>query len=136
VRRYLGDSYWCADYKTLLAPDERTVDVSADMSARDRLLEPGGEAQWCLFDPIISVIHGLRYRSTGDAEALRLQTEHLNRSLRQLTGPDTAFPPLRCPESYYREHGRYVPNDVTPLLWTQANLRLALHHMEDSLAGT
>jgi phosphorylase kinase alpha/beta subunit len=135
VRRYLGDSYWCADYKTLLAPDERTVDVSADMSARDRLLEPGGEAQWCLFDPIISVIHGLRYRSTGDAEALRLQTEHLNRSLRQLTGPDTAFPPLRCPESYYREHGRYVPNDVTPLLWTQANLRLALHHMQESLAG-
>jgi phosphorylase kinase alpha/beta subunit len=135
VRRYLGDSYWCANYKTLVAPTKRTVDVSADLTARDRLLEPGGEAQWCLFDPIVSVIHGLRYRSTGEAGALRLQTEHLNRSLRQLTATDTAFAPLRCPESYYRENGRYVPNDATPLLWTQANLRLALHHMETSLAA-
>ncbi len=135
VRRYLGDSYWCADYKTLLDAGNRTVDVSDDMSARDRLLRPGGEAQWCIFDPILSVIHGLRYRSTGDAAALALQHHHLNRSLSQLTGDGTPFPPLRCPESYYCENGRYVPNDITPLLWTQANLRLALHHMEQSLDG-
>jgi phosphorylase kinase alpha/beta subunit len=135
VRRYQGDSYWCADYKTLLDPAQRTVDVSDDMSARDRLLKPGGEAQWCLFDPILSVIHGVRYRETGDVDAPRLQTDHLNRSLRQLTGTDTAFAPLRCPESYYSQNGRYVPNDITPLLWTQANLRLALHHMEASVDG-
>jgi phosphorylase kinase alpha/beta subunit len=136
VRRYLGDSYWCADYKTLLDAGNRTVDVSDDMSARDRLLQPGGEAQWCLFDPIISVTHGLRYRRTGDPASLQLQHRHLNRSLSQLTGAGTSFPPLRCPESYYCEHGRYVPNDITPLLWTQANLRLALHHMEQSLGGS
>ena len=135
VRRYRGDSYWCADYKTLLDLDRRTVDVSDNMSARDRLLRPGGEAQWCIFDPILSVIQGLKYRSTGDAAALELQHHHLNRSLRQLTGPGTSFPPLRCPESYYCENGRYVPNDITPLLWTQANLRLALHQMELSLPG-
>ena len=133
IRRYLGDSYWCADYKRLLAPAARTIDCSADTSARDRLLVPGGEAQWCLFDPIVSIVHGMRYRRTGDARALELQTTHLNRSLRQLTGTGTAFPPLRCPESYYRENGRYVPNDITPLLWTQANLRLALQQMEASL---
>ena len=133
VRRYVGDSYWCADYKTLLDAGNRTVDVSDDMSARDRLLQPGGEAQWCLFDPILSVIHGLRYRRTRDPAALQLQHHHLNRSLRQLTGTGTPFAPLRCPESYYCENGRYVPNDITPLLWTQANLRLALHHMEQSL---
>lgn len=133
IRRYLGDSYWCADYKTLLDPANRTVDFSNDMSARDRLLKPGGEAQWCIFDPILSVIHGLRYQQTGEAEPLRLQTEHLNRSLRQLTGESLPFPPLRCPESYYCENGRWVPNDITPLLWTQANLRLALHFMESSL---
>lgn len=133
VRRYLGDSYWCADYKKLLDPASRTVDVSEDMSARDRLLQPGGEAQWCIFDPIISVIHGLRYQQTGDAGHLELQVEHLNRSLRQLTGDGSAFPPLRCPESYYRENGIWGPNDITPLLWTQANLRLALHFAEQSL---
>ena len=135
VRRYLGDSYWCADYKSLLDASTRTVDVSDDMSARDRLLRPGFEAQWCIFDPILSVIHGLRYRSTRDAAALALQHHHLNRSLSQLTGADSPFPPLRCPESYYCENGRYVPNDITPLLWTQANLRLALHQMEQSLIG-
>ena len=132
IRRYIGDSYWCADYKKLVEPARRTVDFSDDMASRDRLLVPGGEAQWCLFDPIVSIIHGLRYRQSGDAEALELQTAHLNRSLRQLTAMGTAFPPLRCPESYYRENGRYVPNDVTPLLWTQANLRLALRAMEES----
>ena len=134
VRRYLGDSYWCADYKKLLDPASRTVDVSDDMSARDSLLQPGGEAQWCLFDPIISVIHGRRYQQTGDAGQRELQTQHLNRSLRQLTGEGGSFPPLRCPESYYRENGVWGPNDITPLLWTQANLRLALHFMEQSLA--
>lgn len=133
IRRYLGDSYWCADYKKLLDPSNRTVDVSDDMSARDRLLQPGGEAQWCIFDPIISVIHGLRYQQTGDVRQLDLQTQHLNRSLRQLTGEGGSFPPLRCPESYYRENGVWGPNDIVPLLWTQANLRLALHFQEQSL---
>jgi phosphorylase kinase alpha/beta subunit len=135
IRRYLGDSYWCADYKKLLDPSNRTVDVSDDMSARDRLLQPGGEAQWCIFDPIISVIHGLRYQQTGEARALEQQTEHLNRSLRQLTDQDGSFPPLRCPESYYRENGVWGPNDIVPLLWTQANLRLALHFINQSLLG-
>jgi phosphorylase kinase alpha/beta subunit len=101
-----------------------------------RLLQPGGEAQWCIFDPILSVIHGLRFQSTGDTERLRLQTQHLNRSLRQLTGEGISFPPLRCPESYYLENGHWGPNDITPLLWTQANLRLALHFMEQSLLGS
>ena len=133
VRRYLGDSYWCADYKKLLDPANRTVDVSEDMSARDRLLQPGGEAQWCIFDPIISIIHGLRYQQTGDVGQLELQLDHLNRSLRQLTTDGGPFPALRCPESYYRENGVWGPNDITPLLWTQANLRLALHFAEQSL---
>ncbi|MFM9960949.1 MAG: glycoside hydrolase family 15 protein [Planctomycetaceae bacterium] len=133
IRRYLGDSYWCADYKKLLDPNSRTVDVSDDMSARDSLLQPGGEAQWCLFDPILSVIHGQRFQQTGDAGQLELQTRHLNRSLRQLSGEGGSYPPLRCPESNYRENGVWGPNDITPLLWTQANLRLALHFMEQSL---
>lgn len=135
IRRYLGDSYWCANYKALLDPNNRTTDFSNDMAARDRLLQPEGEAQWCIFDPILSVIHGRRFQATGDESRLRLQTEHLNRSLRQLTSDNGSFPPLRCPESYYLENDRWGPNDITPLLWTQANLRLALHFLEQSLNG-
>ena len=136
IRRYLGDSYWCADYKTALPPDERTADFSGDMASRDRLLKPGQEAQWCIFDPIISVIYGLKFQAAGLAEHRRMQTYYLNRSLGQLTGSGGEFPPYRCPESYYCESGRYVPNDVTPLLWTQANLALALRGMETTLLSS
>ena len=130
IRRYIGDSYWCADYRDLLPPETRTTDYSEDMSVRDRLLHPGEEAQWCLFDPIISIIHAQRYLKTNDAHDRQLQIEHLRRSLAQLTTSESRFDPYRCPESYFLEHGQWIPNDITPLLWTQANLRLALHWME------
>lgn len=134
VRRYLGDSYWCADYKEKLAADVRTADFSDNLADRDRLLEPGKEAQWCLFDPIVSIHYGLRYERTGESEDRRRQVQHLNRSLSQLTQPDSRFGAYRCPESYFFERGQYVPNDICPLLWTQANLKLALTLFERSLA--
>ena len=134
IRRYLGDSYWCADYRTLLSADTRTSDFSEDMSQRDALLKPGEEAQWCIFDPILSVIFGRRYLHSGRPGDLAEQQFHLRRSLSQLTPPDSPFGPYRCPESYFLERGRYVPNDITPLLWTQANLRRALAQMELSLS--
>lgn len=131
IRRYLGDSYWCADYKTLLAADARTADFSDNLGARDRLLKPGLEAQWCIFDPILSVIYGRKAPKT-DAD-FQLQVAHLQRSLGQLTTAASRFGAYRCPESYFCENGTYVPNDITPLLWTQANLRLALHFFRESL---
>ncbi len=134
IRRYRGDSYWCANYRTLLSAETRTADFSEDMSSRDSLLKPGEEAQWCLFDPIVSIIHGRRYLETGDRRELDRQKEYLSRSLSQLTPPDSPFGGYRCPESYFLEGDRYVPNDITPLLWTQANLRLALAQMETSLS--
>lgn len=134
IRRYLGDSYWCADYKNKLAADQRTADFSDNLAERDRLLEPGLEAQWCLFDPILSIHYGLRHQRAGEAEDRRRQVHHLNRSLGQLTRADSRFGAYRCPESYFRERGRYVPNDICPLLWTQANLKLALWLASDLLA--
>ena len=126
IRRYLGDSYWCANYKQKLAANVRTADFSDNLADRDRLLEPGMEAQWCLFDPILSIHFGQRYRRTRDRRDRQRQIEHLNRSLSQLTPPGSLFGPYRCPESHYCENGVYVPNDICPLLWTQANLKLAL----------
>lgn len=126
IRRYIGDSYWCADYRQKLAANQRTVDFSDNLADRDKLLEPALEAQWCLFDPIVSIHYGLRYQRTGESEDRRRQVHHLQRSLRQLTRPGTGAVAYRCPESYFSEQGRYVPNDICPLLWTQANLKLAL----------
>jgi len=134
IRRYQGDSYWCANYRDLLAPEVRTTDFSEDMSIRDRLLKSGQEAQWCLFDPILSVIHGQRFLETDDSAILTEQYRHLKRSLMQLTDAHSRFPAYRCPESYFLEQETWIPNDITPLLWTQANLRLALHWMRKSAA--
>ena len=130
IHRYKGDSYWCANYRELLSADKRTTDYSDDTSARDALLNEGEEAQWCIFDPILSVIYGQRYLKTGLDEDRNLQVEHLRRSLAQLTNSLYQFPEYRCPESYFIEKDEWVPNDICPLLWTQANLLLALHWMK------
>lgn len=137
IRRYLGDSYWCPDYKEKFLRTELTADQSATMADRDAHAQYGLEAQWCLFDPILSVIYGKHHieaRSTGRveaaAEALRLQIDYLNRSIRQLTDGENELPEFRSPEAYYMEKGRYVPNDHTPLLWSQANLWLAVHQIQ------
>jgi phosphorylase kinase alpha/beta subunit len=95
------------------------------------MLEPGMEAQWSLFDPIVSVVYGKWYRASGDAQWLRLQTEYFNRSLAQITAD------LKCPELWHWEAGPDgVPlletSEATPLLWTQANLWMALNEMEQS----
>ena len=133
IRRYPGDSYWCADYRTLMSAEARTADFSDDLDARDKLLKPGMEAQWCIFDPVIACIHGQRYLADGDPASLQLQIEATRRALSQLTPAGSRFPRYRCPESYFCEKGEWIPNDITPLLWTQANLWQALTMLQQSL---
>jgi hypothetical protein len=134
IRRYLGDSYWTANYKDKVPAAHLTADVSERQEERDALARPGEEAQWCIFDPIVSIIAGRRYLSTGDPADLDRQVRHLNRSLGQFTGSDCPQGELLCPEAYHLQHRRYVPNDNLPLPWTQANLWLALIAMEQSAA--
>lgn len=130
IRRYPGDSYWCADYKALYPPEVRSGDFSRTQAERDAHLRPGQEAQWCLFDPLLSVIHGRRYRQLGgERQALQAQIRHFHRALGQLTPASPQVPAWRCPEAYYLEQGRHVPNDQVPLQWTQAYLRLAFDQM-------
>ena len=126
IRRYIGDSYWCADYRELFSPQERSGDFSHNMERRDRLLKEGQEAQWCIFDPILSAICGNRYLRSGIASDIENQVAHFNRSLGQITST------LRCPEAYFIERCEYVPNDNVPLRWTQANLWLALKLMKST----
>ncbi len=139
IRRYEGDSYWCADYKEFLAADQRAVDFSDDLAGRDRLLKPGAEAQWCIFDPAISCAYARRYSNDHqngfglDEKTLLKQIGHLQRSLSQLTDASHSLGAYRCPESYFRSRGVWIPNDITPLLWTQANLIQALWWLEKSL---
>jgi Glycosyl hydrolases family 15 len=129
IRRYAGDSYWCANYKELLAPEERTADFSDNLEARDRLLQKGTEAQWCIFDPAISCAYGSRVSKDHAKQrgfnqpVFAKQLHHLRRSLSQLTNHDDVKGPYRCPES------RYLTRDG----WTQGNLLQALWWMEHVL---
>src|SRR5258708_35184341 len=65
IRRYVGDSYYCQDYDKWLPLSEQTADFSQNMSFRDELLVPGQEAQWCLFDPLLSAIYAQRDTPEG-----------------------------------------------------------------------
>ncbi|CAK9019497.1 unnamed protein product [Durusdinium trenchii] len=57
VCRYRKDSYWCKDYKELYAdPTKHFTDE--ELKERDANIKPGEEAQWCLFDPMISAYYG------------------------------------------------------------------------------
>ena len=101
--------------------EDWTRDYSNDLESRNRLLErPGDEAQWCIFDPVLSVWYGHRYQRTGDPTDRAAQARHFNRSLAQVSDD------WQCPELYYLKGGVFQPNPHTPLLWTQTNLQLAL----------
>jgi hypothetical protein len=75
---------------------------------------------------LISACHGRRFLATGAQRDLAAQVRHFNRSIAQITSD------WRCPELYYRRHGRWVANPHLPLLWTQANLQLALVALQAS----
>lgn len=127
IRRYRGDSYFCQDYDEWYPPEERSMDFAERLMVRDEFLQPGSEAQWCLFDPMLSVIYREQYQETGSAEALARQLEHLNRAIGQLDRG-------RCPEMYFLKQGKWTPNEHTPLAWTQANLAVAMECLRQSAA--
>ena len=128
IKRYAGDSYFCQDYDEWFAPGQMSSDFSDRLDFRDAHLRPECEAQWCIFDPVLSVIYGQRFLADRrDAASFRKQVYYFNRSLAQVTAMG------QCPELYFLEGGRYIANVHTPLAWTQANQALALHLMEESV---
>ena len=136
ISRYLHDSFWCRNYSDL--PEDIRTSISTEreqwLQERGRGLMEGEEAQWCIFDPIVSSIYGVKWQKTQQVEYLEKQTFYLNRSLGQITAIDSKVGGFKCPELYYLERDKYIPNDATPLLWTQANLYTALKIMEQNLS--
>ncbi len=133
VARYVGDTYWAPRFPHIMSIEERTHAAKGRLDMRNRLA-PGvahsmTEARWTLFDPVLSSYWGRRYLQTGVSEYRDLQQKYLRRSLLQLSAqPDGRY---LIPEAYYLEEidgeNRWIPNDHTPLLWSQANLLRALH---------
>ena len=133
IRRYIGDSFWTADYKEKLKPDKRTSEYSENTKGRDKFHKIGQEAQWCVFDPVISIIYGRKYLQHKEHNDYLQQLHYFNRSVSQITGRDCKQGKFKCPELYYLQKGRYVPNDILPLFWTQANLWMAFDAMKKSI---
>ncbi len=141
ILRYLGDSFWCRNFFTDLPKNIQTsisTEREAWLEANKRTVKQGEEAQWCIFDPIISVIYGVKFRKHRYKTDLEQQINYLNRALGQVTGENCKvgkydIEQFKCPELYYIQDNEYVPNVSTPLLWTQANLMIALKSIEQSL---
>lgn len=136
IARYVGDTYWSPNFKDIMPIEERTRSAEGRLALRN--MKAAGisytetEAQWTLFDPLLSVYWGKQYAATGDYSARHKQLLHLQRSLNQLAPDEHGS--LRMPEAYYYQHtpegGQWVPNDHMPLLWSQANLLRALTTFE------
>jgi phosphorylase kinase alpha/beta subunit len=123
IRRYNGDSYYCQDYDRWFNPNQLSNDHHLSNALRDQFLVPGYEAQWCIFDSVFSAIYGRRYAQSGSDAHLAQQLRFMNRAIAQLT------PDLRCPEMYYFRNGEWVTNPHTPLVWAQANMKVALRQL-------
>lgn len=131
VRRYLMDSYWCPDYRRVTM-QKRSVDITSDNRERNKLAKLAYEAQWCIFDPLISTIYGKRFLKSGLEYDRQRQITYFKRAISQITD-DRFEQPYRCPEAWFYENGKYVPNDQVPLTWAQANLLVAFKYMKLSL---
>ncbi|MEM9264385.1 MAG: glycoside hydrolase family 15 protein [Cyanobacteria bacterium P01_F01_bin.13] len=140
IPRYLRDSFWCRDFFDL--PENIQTSISTEreawLKANNRTVKQGEEAQWCIFDPIISVICGIKFQKHRREDDLEQQINYLNRALGQVTGENCKvgkynIEQFKCPELYYIQDNKYIPNVSTPLLWTQANLMIALKSIEQSL---
>lgn len=133
MARYRKDSYWCKDYKEKIGDDPTKHFTDEELKDRDALLMPGEEAQWCLFDPMVSSYYGKLYQKSKNKEHFKMQQLFLSRSLASITGDDCEFGPWMCAEAYYLAGDKWQPNDNTPLVWTQIDLKMALYEMEKSI---
>ena len=107
IRRYLGNSSWAPDYDSRLSAADLTRDYSNDLYVRDGLLEQvGDEAQWCIFDPLLSAYYGRRVLAEGREQDRTAQSFDFNRALAHIT------PEWRCPELYCQRAGQYLANPI------------------------
>lgn len=151
IQRYPFDSFWCRDFQDLdqSIQTAKYTHRQAWLQAHGRSVQRGEEAQWCIFDSIVSAIYGQRFQQRQHSADLERQTLHFNRALGQITGFDQRvvskqgdaevavdISAYRCPELYFIQASRYTPNGSTPLLWAQANLCIALTMMQKSMAST
>lgn len=138
IRRYVGDSYWSGGQRGDTPGPAGAAGFAAGLAARDALRIPGTEAQWCLFDPYLSCLHGWLFLSTRDPAHREAQAWHWNRSLAQLVPPGGPGPEGCLPEAWWlpdpSRPDAWEPNAHAPLLWAHAGLACALGSLRNTAA--
>ncbi len=99
------------------------------------------DAEWCLFDSMVSSIYGRKYLEGNktNPDYLQRQIKYFNRALRQVTLNPADSRLFAMPEMYHvvGDHPdgtpRYETNPNTPLLWASSNLHMAFYDMRRTL---
>lgn len=130
IRRYNGDSYWGPDYREHFQLGSRAIDFSnpKNMALRDYYLNSDDEAQWTLFDPMIAVYYIHQYETSRSDADKKQADRFITRSLMSVVTHEKQSGEIvwRIPESFFKENGKWVPNDHLGLLWSQAYLLYGL----------
>jgi hypothetical protein len=135
-RRYNGDSYWGPDYREHFLVGARAGNFSdpKDMVLRDQYLQPGAEAQWTFFDPLLAAYYAHRFAKSSEEQDQKKARSFMARSLKNIIMHEqkgSGKKVWRLPELFFMERGEWVPNDHLGLLWGQANLLYGLNVYEE-----
>jgi len=136
VRRYNGDGFWCKNFKLRAGVQGFYTKVAfndQEIAMRNKLAKPGEEAQWTIFDSVMSTIYGNLFKESGTFEDLQAQQRHFLRSVAQVTGPDAPTGPWVFPECYYLCDGAWTANDAIGSVWAVSNFLPALQCIEQTL---
>lgn len=132
--RYKGDTYYAPGSEDMLGIGKLTSYAPGRLERRNMLAKEAektaSEAQWTLFDPLLSAYHGRRYREDRRPADYLRQPQYLNRALAQLV--DISGQGLRLPELYRLKTplSEWRANPHIPLIWSQANMLIALGEFE------
>lgn len=140
--RYAGDTYWGPRFTDIMTIEERTTQAEGRTEQRNQtaagVAYTGTEAQWTMFDPLLSAYWGKRYAESQDDAHRNKQLFYLDRSLANLEPQPSGN--LAMPEAYFYDYtdgeNRWTPNDHTPLLWAHANLLTAVRVFEETTPGS
>jgi hypothetical protein len=137
VRRYVHDSYWAPDYRKHFNAKSRGGNFSGpkDLMKRDAYLTRHGEAQWTLFDTMPAVHFARLFRHTRRKDDKKKAFFRLQRSLGQIIERPDQRGTWCLPEAFCLEGSAWVPNDNLGLLWSHANLMLALQVFSDTFGS-
>lgn len=146
--RYVGDSYYGADYQSRLRKWKQqhangNPGAYPQPEVRDSWAVEGCEAEWTIFEPLLLLQFLWAHSQEPSLETAGAVRRSIMRVLAAIEGEAVpgeggAAPDVRLHvhESYTVVNSRRVPNDVQDLMWAVAYVRMALAALESALQSS